>query len=285
MFDDPAFDPVRRRCLELAEMLRDHGPFEPHRSPPSGTEPAALPSPGRSRRTGGSRSRNPSFHRTPYLGERPPRHRDETMATVTQYSAANLIADAKVDPDRWSRVPDEATIERTVGAIEARNVRVVRAATADEARQALLDLIPEGAEVMNGSSTTLNEIGYEQLLKANPKGWRDYHAVITAENDEQKRRRSGGRGAPTGSSRASRRSRTGSSSGATRPGAGRAWPYAPATWSWSRGQQDRADPRRRPAGAGSTPCRRAAARKGLRTSSEIGKVVSSRRRWPRVGSR
>lgn len=109
------------------------------------------------------------------------------MATVTQYSAANLIADAKVDPDQWSRVPDEATIDTTVSAIEARNVHVIRAATADEAKQGLLDLIPEGAEVMNGSSTTLNEIGYESLLKENPKGWRDYHAVITAENDEEKR--------------------------------------------------------------------------------------------------
>jgi hypothetical protein len=109
------------------------------------------------------------------------------MATVTQYSAANLIADAKVDPDRWNRVPDETTIDRTVSAIEARNVRVVRAATADEGRQALLDLIPEGAEVMNGSSTTLIELGYEQLLQSNPKGWRDYHAAITAENDEENR--------------------------------------------------------------------------------------------------
>jgi len=109
------------------------------------------------------------------------------MATVTQYSAVNLIADAKVDTDRWSRIPDEATIDRTRRAIEARKIRVVRAATADAARQALLDLIPEGAEVMNGSSTTLNEIGYEQLLKENPKRWRDYHAAVTAESDEEKR--------------------------------------------------------------------------------------------------
>jgi hypothetical protein len=109
------------------------------------------------------------------------------MATITQYSAANLIADAKVDPERWSRVPDEGTIESTVTAIEARNVRVVRAATADAARQALLDMIPNGAEVMNGASTTLNEIGYESLLKENPKRWRDYHSVIMGENDEEKR--------------------------------------------------------------------------------------------------
>ena len=109
------------------------------------------------------------------------------MATVTQYSAANLIADAMVDTDRWNRVPDEATIAGTVNAIEARNVRVVSAATADAAREALLDLIPEGAEVMSGSSTTLNEIGYESLLQSNLKGWRNYHTAITAENDEEKR--------------------------------------------------------------------------------------------------
>lgn len=109
------------------------------------------------------------------------------MTGGTQYSAPNLIADARVDPERWSRVPDEATVERTVRAIEARNVTVIRVATADAARQAVLDLVPDGAEVMNGSSTTLIEIGYERLLEENPKGWHDYHGVITAENDDAKR--------------------------------------------------------------------------------------------------
>ncbi len=42
MFDDPAFDPVRRRCFELAETLRDLGPFGPHGRAP-GTEPMAPP--------------------------------------------------------------------------------------------------------------------------------------------------------------------------------------------------------------------------------------------------
>jgi fructose 1,6-bisphosphate aldolase/phosphatase len=41
MFDDPAFDPVRRTCLELAERLRGTGPFEPHRLPLARTEDAA----------------------------------------------------------------------------------------------------------------------------------------------------------------------------------------------------------------------------------------------------
>jgi hypothetical protein len=109
------------------------------------------------------------------------------MATITQYSAVNLVADARVDQDRWNRLPDGATLDRTVQAIEARNVQVVRVPTVDAAGEALFDLIPAGAEVMNGSSTTLVEIGYEDLLDRNPKGWRDYHAVITGEDDEERR--------------------------------------------------------------------------------------------------
>jgi fructose 1,6-bisphosphate aldolase/phosphatase len=31
MFDDPAFDRTRERCCEIADVLRAHGPFEPHR--------------------------------------------------------------------------------------------------------------------------------------------------------------------------------------------------------------------------------------------------------------
>jgi len=33
MFDDGAFEEVRRKGVEMAESLRRHGPFEPHRLP------------------------------------------------------------------------------------------------------------------------------------------------------------------------------------------------------------------------------------------------------------
>lgn len=111
----------------------------------------------------------------------------QQMANVTEYSAVNLMADAGVDARRWSRMPDDATIRKTVAAIEARNMRVILAETAGDALQAVMDLIPEGAEVMNGTSTTLVEIGFDRVLEENPKGWRDYHAIVTAENDEKKR--------------------------------------------------------------------------------------------------
>ncbi len=106
---------------------------------------------------------------------------------TTEYSAINLMADAGADAKRWSRMPDDATIKKTAAAIEARNIRVILADTAEDALRAVVDLLPEGAEVMNGYSTTLIEIGFDRALRENRKGWRDYHAVITAENDEEKR--------------------------------------------------------------------------------------------------
>jgi fructose 1,6-bisphosphate aldolase/phosphatase len=31
MFDDPSFDEARRKANEIANYMRHHGPFEPHR--------------------------------------------------------------------------------------------------------------------------------------------------------------------------------------------------------------------------------------------------------------
>jgi fructose 1,6-bisphosphate aldolase/phosphatase len=43
MFDDPAFDEVRRMCNVIANYMRSHGPFEPHRLPMDEMEYTTLP--------------------------------------------------------------------------------------------------------------------------------------------------------------------------------------------------------------------------------------------------
>ena len=68
-----------------------------------------------------------------------------------------------------------------------RGLRVLRARDRPEGLDALMGLIPRDAEVMNGSSTTLIEMGYESLLRSGKTGWRDLHDRITAENDDRKR--------------------------------------------------------------------------------------------------
>jgi fructose 1,6-bisphosphate aldolase/phosphatase len=43
MFDDPAFDNARQEALDMADMLRRHGPFEPHRLPLDEMEYTTMP--------------------------------------------------------------------------------------------------------------------------------------------------------------------------------------------------------------------------------------------------
>jgi hypothetical protein len=109
------------------------------------------------------------------------------VGKVTQYSAVNLISEARVDPGIWSRIPDENDIGETVRAIESHGIRVIRVNTGELALTAIIHLIPPGSEVMHGSSTTLIEIGYEDLIQSGKSGWNDIHKVITAENDDRKR--------------------------------------------------------------------------------------------------
>jgi fructose 1,6-bisphosphate aldolase/phosphatase len=43
MFDDPSYDEARRKSNEIANYIRSHGPFEPHRLPLSEMEYTTLP--------------------------------------------------------------------------------------------------------------------------------------------------------------------------------------------------------------------------------------------------
>ena len=109
------------------------------------------------------------------------------MAKLTQYSAVNLIQEAGVDSRTWSTVPADDVVDQTAKAIESRGIRVIVAGSAEDAMVVLKKVIPAGAEVMNGSSTTLIEIGYEDYISGNESGWNLVHKVITAENNDKKR--------------------------------------------------------------------------------------------------
>jgi fructose 1,6-bisphosphate aldolase/phosphatase len=43
LFDDPAYDQSRQTALQIADYIRRHGPFEPHRLPPEDMEYTTLP--------------------------------------------------------------------------------------------------------------------------------------------------------------------------------------------------------------------------------------------------
>ena len=125
--------------------------------------------------------------RTSFLYTYRSRIRKNGMSRVTEFSAVNLIASAGVDPEKWNLTPSNEIVEETVKAIKERGIRVIQAGNVNEALEVLITLIPSGAEVMNGSSTTLMEIGYPEYVQSGRSGWKDLHDVVTAENDDRKR--------------------------------------------------------------------------------------------------
>ena len=109
------------------------------------------------------------------------------MAKITQYSAINLMAEAGADPGKWNALPVPEMVEKTIQEVEKRGIRVIVAGDGAEALSIIKKIIPPGSEVMNGSSTTLIEIGYEDYIATNQSGWNLIHKRITLENDARKR--------------------------------------------------------------------------------------------------
>ena len=109
------------------------------------------------------------------------------MAKITRYSAKNLIPEAGADPEKWNRIPSPDIVEKTVLEIQKRGIKVILSSNGEEALSVLKKIIPPGAEVMNGSSTTLIEIGFEEYVSQGQSGWKSFHATIIAENDDRKR--------------------------------------------------------------------------------------------------
>ena len=86
-----------------------------------------------------------------------------------------------------TRMVDDAAIQRTVQALSARNMLAVVAETSEQALQLLKDMVPDGAEVFNSTSETLDSIGYSDYLHNNPL-YRNLHDEVIAETDPAKQR-------------------------------------------------------------------------------------------------
>ena len=83
-------------------------------------------------------------------------------------------------------IPDAAAIARTVEALQARNMQVIVANTGEEAKNALIQLLPAGAEICDSTSETLDAIGFTAFVRGNPR-YHNLHDVYEAEPDLAKR--------------------------------------------------------------------------------------------------
>ena len=85
-----------------------------------------------------------------------------------------------------SYLPDAAAIVRTVAALRARNIDVIVADTRAAAQHALIELLPDGAEICDSTSETLEAIGFTAFVRGNPR-YTNLHDVYEAEPDLTRR--------------------------------------------------------------------------------------------------
>jgi hypothetical protein len=75
-----------------------------------------------------------------------------------------MINEVEVDPDgsltrRWGTRADNVRVKRTMAALEANGITVLRASDAAAAKRMVLDLIPDASPVHQGASQTLDVLG------------------------------------------------------------------------------------------------------------------------------
>ncbi len=88
---------------------------------------------------------------------------------------------------KYGELASKELIDKVIASLKERNHLPEFVETREEALELIKKLIPTGASVMNGSSRTLEEIGFIEYLKDSKHGWNNLHANIVAEKDPAKR--------------------------------------------------------------------------------------------------
>jgi hypothetical protein len=69
-----------------------------------------------------------------------------------------------MDSPKWTQIPAQEHIQKTIESLKANGMEAVLASSKDDAKAKALALIPTGAEVMTMTSVTLSELGITKEL-------------------------------------------------------------------------------------------------------------------------
>lgn len=86
----------------------------------------------------------------------------------------------------YTTIPTKEIVEKTKNTLTENGIETIVVENGALALEKIKELIPQGVSVMNGSSTTLNQIGFVEYLKEGKHGWNNLHATILAEQDPEK---------------------------------------------------------------------------------------------------
>ena len=87
---------------------------------------------------------------------------------------------------KYDTLASKETVERTMKALKPRGINAEFVNKKEDALNRLKKLIPPGAEVMTGGSTTLDQIGFTEILISGKHPWKNLKDEILAEKDPAK---------------------------------------------------------------------------------------------------
>ena len=86
----------------------------------------------------------------------------------------------------YETLANTEAVNKAIDALAKRGIEAVPVSNRTEALEKIKSLIPKGVSVMNGSSRTLEEIGFVDYLKSGNHGWKNLHEEILSEKDPTK---------------------------------------------------------------------------------------------------
>ncbi len=86
----------------------------------------------------------------------------------------------------FDTLANKETVVKTIAALKERGVEAMVVGSKEEALGKIKALVPAGVSLMNGSSRTLEEIGFIEYLKSGTHGWNNLHEAVFNEKDPEK---------------------------------------------------------------------------------------------------
>ncbi len=87
---------------------------------------------------------------------------------------------------KYDTLASKSTVEKTMNALGPRGINAEFVETKDDSLNRLIKLIPASVEVMTAGSTTLDQIGFTDLLRSGKHPWKNLKDVVLAEKDPAK---------------------------------------------------------------------------------------------------
>lgn len=84
---------------------------------------------------------------------------------------------------KFDTLASKSIVDKTMEALKSRGITPEFVETKKDALNRLIELIPKGAEIMTGGSTTLDQIGFTEMLIRGKHPWKNLKEAIMAEKD------------------------------------------------------------------------------------------------------